>query len=57
MFGEIIHFWQLNFIAIWLDMVKSLIIFIVFTIGRHVICEDYLQQATQRGLDYGTLKS
>lgn len=53
LFRQILQFWKLHLVALWLDMLKKFFLTLFLTICHGVLCEDYFQQATQRGLDYG----
>ena len=53
LFREIYRFHKLNLIALWIDMLRTLVISLLLTLTSLVTCKDYLQEATQKGLDYG----
>jgi len=52
LFRQILRFWKLHVVALWLDMLRKFLLTLFLTICHDVMCEDYFQQATQRGLDY-----
>ena len=53
LFNQILKFFKLHIIAIWLDMLRKCLVTVFLMAFGQVLCADYIREATQRGLDYG----
>lgn len=49
---KILKFYKLVVVSLWLEMLRSLTCVLAVTITA-AVGEDYLRDATQKGLDYG----
>ena len=55
LFRDVYKFLKLNLIALWLDMLSGLFISLFLALVNPILCKDYFQEATQKGLDYGKI--